>query len=353
MKKRIKYFYLILSSLLVIASCKNSSDSGLVKTVENGVEKWFYEDDYLKQKPEQIELKELFVIGQLDGDTNYVFSYITNFDIDRQGNIFLYDYGMKKISKFSRDGKFVTSFCYYGGGPGEAKNVGILKAMDEFILVYDYALDRISQFAFNGSFVNSYQLNSFNRIKRSKTVRGHIEGIYPMLDNNYVFGFEKTDQVNAKNFVTYYYDKDKSADMDSLFSISIPINVLRSKDGAAGIYSNLKLDCIKINRDRFLCSFSENYELKIYDKNGKLCKIIIRKYNRQHYSSAEKEAANKRAVFVIDGKKIYRELPKFKQDIQGIFFDDQNKILVLTSTGNENDGYLYDIYDEDGKWVKL
>lgn len=83
----------------------------------------------------KIFLKEEFSI-----DTEKIPEIITtigSFDADEEGNIYIFDYKLKKIAKFDKSGKYLVSFSREGEGPGELQSCSDINANLQEIVATD------------------------------------------------------------------------------------------------------------------------------------------------------------------------------------------------------------------------
>ena len=65
------------------------------------------------------DIREAFTIGTVSGSAPYEFARIGSIDVDRDGNIFVWDLGHRRVRKFDNSGRFLLEMGADGGGPGE------------------------------------------------------------------------------------------------------------------------------------------------------------------------------------------------------------------------------------------
>lgn len=65
------------------------------------------------------DIREAFTIGTVSGSAPYEFARIGSIDVDRNGNIFVWDLGHRRVRKFDNRGRFLREMGADGGGPGE------------------------------------------------------------------------------------------------------------------------------------------------------------------------------------------------------------------------------------------
>ena len=113
-----KYYLFVFFSFLLLFFCGKSDQTYTieikdgVKHVHNLAPAW---GDTLK-----VALEFVQKIGVLESeDENYLFFHPNDVIRDSEGNIFILDAGNYRVQKFDEQGKFLTTFCRQGQGPGE------------------------------------------------------------------------------------------------------------------------------------------------------------------------------------------------------------------------------------------
>lgn len=213
---------------------------------------------------EKIELMQALSIGKNSGDENYIFGRISDIAIDPKCNIFALDTAKWKVSKFSKEGKFLLSVGGKGQGPGEINTypVAIETDNDGNLIVAEFR--KVSMFDNEGKFLGSFKLdfqcNDFfiddkNRIILLGLKDGKIFHIYNR-EGEELFSFRKPLEVPEK------YSKYKE-----LPNMKLPFKVYFTKNKRL-IYMN-----------------PYKYELFILDKRNQLVKRITHK--SEFYKSAE------------------------------------------------------------------
>ena len=121
---------LICGLLAVLSGCPGSTDRG---------------DDEADGAAPPWTIREITTIGAVAGDEAYEFSRIGTVDVDRAGNIYVLDVGLRRVRKFSESGRFLAEMGADGGGPGEfspgpnaALSVGGMALVgDSMLVVHD------------------------------------------------------------------------------------------------------------------------------------------------------------------------------------------------------------------------
>ncbi len=97
------------------------------------------------------------VIGESEGDPDYVFGHITGMCLGSDGRIFVLDQGASRISVYSAEGLFLDAFGQSGSGPGEMGTVvgPCLMGPEDTLNIPDLQNFRLNRYASDGSSVGS------------------------------------------------------------------------------------------------------------------------------------------------------------------------------------------------------
>jgi len=101
--------------LIILLSCSSGNNEPLAETQSGG----------------RIELEVADTIGVELGDSNYVFGAVIDAEFLHDGNIALLDVTRNRISVFSLEGDFISSFGREGGGPGEFAEPSQIVALND------------------------------------------------------------------------------------------------------------------------------------------------------------------------------------------------------------------------------
>ncbi len=110
---------------------------------------------------ERIELEFVQKIGELEGDDeNYQFYVPMDVERDKEGNIYILDYGNCRVQKFDPEGNYLATIGSKGQGPGEFNNPYDLEIDNEGnIYVYNQPM-KIHKFSNSGGFIQQYTIQS-------------------------------------------------------------------------------------------------------------------------------------------------------------------------------------------------
>lgn len=99
------------------------------------------------------------VIGQLDGDSHYLFQRIADARLLPDGRFAVADRGMANIRVFGGDGSFQQTMGRSGEGPGEFQYLGSMEVYPpDTIAVYDPVLYRFTSYLADGTLVSTVNL---------------------------------------------------------------------------------------------------------------------------------------------------------------------------------------------------
>jgi len=278
-------------------------------------------------------LKEDFSLGE---DEEEMFSEITSYAVDDEENIYIVDRKESRIKIFSRLGKFVKAVGNKGQGPGEMNQpVGIQITPDNELMVEDAANRRLAFFALDGKFLKN--------LSPSKILS--LINIYFDSKGNMV----GRELALSENQLTWHVKKYDS-DLNPLFTIdSIPFpNLVQGKINPFLIIFSYQLD----KKDCIYYGIPKEYEIKIFNPEGKLIKRILKDYNRVKITEEDKEEILENIPDTGVGLKDRIEFPKFFPAYQQFSIDEQGRLIVITYEKGKNKGeYLGDVFDNEGRYI--
>ena len=190
--------FLLFFIILSFSSCSKNNWQGTVER-ENGITivsnpktgAWENRKDF------NIKFVKKDSIGKAEGPDEYLFAYIIDVAVNKQGEIYVADRQMNTIRKFDKAGKFLLSIGQKGKGPGEFESIKIISLDNSAnLIVFDNMLGRISVFSEDGVFIRSKD----NLIPNAWLSPAEI-----FLQNGYYIVFGK---IRGKPALFHGFDKD-------------------------------------------------------------------------------------------------------------------------------------------------
>ncbi len=339
--------FLFLSIIVILVSCGSQQDK-VERIIEDGVEVVLngIEPYKIKGEPSNLNLMEEYIIDlERDDLSGLGISDITAFDVDTDGNIYLGSYKSTEnfIFKFDEKGRYVSSFCHLGQGPGEVQRLGSLSIneRDEIhitnterdkLIVLDTSGDLIKELPIASNHIIAAILES-GKILAMRIDRIPGEGIfYPIVMCN-------NDLENSK--------------------------ILRQGQRLQNYVIAKELNGLALALDYAQWSISKNlvyignkfngYEFLIYNSNGTLLKKIRKKYNPVKVPQKVKEKVIKKfdtSSYNKDNIKDKIYFPDYMPPFQYFFTDDIGRLYVMThEKGKEKKDFVYDIFSPDGLFI--
>lgn len=268
-------------------------------------------------------------IGEVEGDKNYMFSQIRALVVDNDENIYVADFKETHIKIFNKNGEFIKVFGKQGQGPGE---IGRIRSMhltaNNELLILDSSNRKILYFSLNGDFVRS--------IDYSKTMA--LRAISDSHENIYIVT-AILDPPNSRYELLKY---------DSSFNLIAKFSKIPSADPSRPLNPFAPIFYFKVmENDCLLYGYPETYELKVYNPEGKVFKIISKDYNPVVISEAEKK---ERQEGIRPGRKV--EFPRHFPAYRNFILDDRGLIYVQTYEKFDNTNKaIFDLFDADGRYI--
>ncbi|MDH4220463.1 MAG: 6-bladed beta-propeller [Nitrospirota bacterium] len=282
---------------------------------------------------EVFNLEEELSIGEAEGREEYMFFQINRIAVSNNGDIYALDIRDRHVKVFNKYGEYFKTFGRGGEGPGELfrpRNV-VCSAQEKLAAGGMY---RISFFSLSGEFLNSVNPTALGIVLFNVDSQGNIVSLC----------------MHFRDEITKFELKKFSPELDEIFTYATAQKPSSRGDGFNPFTPVLRWDLF--NNDKVVCGYPEDgYKLKIFDKEGTLVKEIHREYSPEPITENDKNAILKILNMAPETK---ISAPSVKYPFRRIYSDDEGRIFVQTwRFVNNGEGFYYDIFDSDGKYLSL
>jgi len=337
MRNKIKIISVVLfiSTCVLLASCQKQKAEwkGTIEEVD-GVTVVKNPDEPLYGEL-VFDLEEDLSIGKEDDD-NYMFFRIGDIKVDGNGNIYVLEFGNKRVQKFGRDGKYTCTIGAEGQGPGEYQfpllllindKTGVISVMDRRkLVVFDMDGNYLDKDIFLEGFFYPLIFDS----------SGTLWGINEV--------WEGDDEVTASHFRILVKLNDKGQIAEKFAKFPYEFYIERMASGAVFSTSTgeeYDLSISSLGEQNIVYGYSKEYELNIIDLEGNL-EIKIKKDEPYQKFSAEERGKYKRA-----------KLPDYKPFFYSLFTDSEGRIYAQRNNARliETVEKTFDVFSEDGYYL--
>jgi hypothetical protein len=299
-------------------------------------------------------------IGAQEGDENYMFGNSVQVIADDRGNFYVLDWDRKRIQKYDPQGKHLLTVGRQGQGPGEFGNIWEMRFDREgHIYATDIVNKRVSYFSTaDGQFKKQFRIEqniggaiflSSGKFFSTKSIQKEESGVMTV-DFQYGLFDEKCQLVTE-----LYMHKG---------GFQSPRRQGSRAEFMAAIMSNSAYKPYAISRvtdeERILIGYSEIYEIKVFDQDGKLLQVIQkksdpRKVSRQHEDyNFRHQVADFLRSFPQDASlkeeiRKHMKYPKYLPAYLGFIPMDNGWLFVVVDS-LENKSEI-DLFDEKGVYI--
>jgi hypothetical protein len=316
----------------------------------------------LPDDPKDIIFSENFLIGEMEGVPNSIFGAFISFAVDERGCMYVLDWRGKTIGKFDETGKFLLSFGGPGQGPGEFSSPTEIRYLpDGHIVIFEAESQKYSCFTKKGEFARSGRFQKLMYPPYFGLTNGNIIAMNVLRDPDqtvFVMGIfdEKAELVKPLHRMERKPDPPWPGGNES--------------DARARRYAQTfsrvafrRESVLALNdREDLFFAYTDNYEIKIYNADGELKKIVrtelpflpVANKDRQAFldyhlprdistwSTMEKSLQNRIKSLI--------EFPDEKPAFLSLIPMDEGYLMVV------RDGYygrnaLIDIFDPSGRFI--
>jgi hypothetical protein len=282
-------------------------------------------------------LEEVMSIEDIGRD--YYFRYPHNLKVAPDGSIFVQD--IDQLIQFDFSGKFMRNFFKKGQGPGEMQQISNYCFEKSKLIVHDREPNKVLLFDLNGHFIKEF------RIRQGPSF---LELLYFYKDIYYFRGSD-IPIIQGKPAIIDYPQiimafSEGGSELKEMTSFPTKSFVARV-GGAQGAISINNLITVPYREKYLFLSHTPEYLVKLYDlEKNQVVRAFRRKYDRV---KSEIEGSNKGRV-MLNGVEFTAPPQKYLNDIFNLFIF-KDRLWVMTSRVEKENGILIDVFDSDGKYV--
>jgi hypothetical protein len=306
--------------------------------------------------PATVKLPELWRVGGDSEDEEDLFGVIVDIDIDATGEVYLLDSQLSEVKVYSKEGEYVRSLGREGEGPGEFRRpVAMFFTDDGKVAVVQMMPGKIVLLGKDGKPAGDFPLppapdGGFQLVQSADARGGNIV---------LFMGRQKFDQAAMKwsreSFLTAVTPAGKQtatyAKKENVLNMSAPV-----LDDAAWDTFERRWE-VGPDGKVYAATKYTDYEITVYDRTGKVEKVITREYKHLPRTAREKDVMTKAMEFYS------KQLPNCKisinemaKDVSYFSVRDDGSLWVMPSAGDRNPvkGTLgtFDVFNPEGHFVK-
>ena len=273
-------------------------------------------------------LKEELSIGRAEGQDEYMFSQIRHIAVGEDESIYILDSKEAHIKVFDKDGKYLRTIGRPGQGPGELNRPDTISVNQNELMVHK--VRRLSFFSLNGEFLRNVPTKGVWSLSAMIDSKGYIlvtEG--PLDPKNPRYMFKKFDsKMNLLSEIASCPAPERGKSLNPFMPMA---------------------RCLIDKDDNIVYGYPKNYELQIFNPDGKLIKKITKEYDPVKVTEKEKKE------FLEDlppPMKTRFDFSKYHSAFYRLFLDDEGRIFVRTwEKIVDEDIYYYDVFDREGRYI--
>jgi hypothetical protein len=316
----------------------------------------------LPDGPKDIVFSGEFQIGALEGDPNYIFGEFINFAVDDKGRVYVLDWREKTVRKFDDSGKFLLSFGGPGQGPGEFSSPTEIRYLpDGHIVVFEGEGQKYSCFTREGEVAKTGRFQKLMYPPYFGLTNGNIIAMNVLRDPDqtvFVIGI-----FNEKSeLMMPLHRLERKPDLPWPRGNEPDARARRFAQTFSRVAFRHESVLALNDREDLIFAYTDNYEIKIYNADGELKKIVrtelpflpVGNKDRQAFldyhlrrdistwSTMEKKLQNK--------IKSQIKFPDEKAAFLSLIPMDKDYLMVVRD-GSYGQNALIDIFDPSGRFI--
>jgi hypothetical protein len=288
----------------------------------------------------EISIVQDLKIGVPEGDPEYLFSEITDLDVDDDGNIYAIDLKGDNIRVFDKNGHFLREIGRHGQGPGEFSGAGNLHVgSNGEIMATSEGSRSIKYFSKDGRYLRQYLLKAFSPVK----VAYDSAGVYYIMDFSMEppgFKLSRLDSRTEESSILATWalpmpDPKRVSIFDPIMSFAV----------------------MPDDRLAYGCP-TEGYEILIFDAQGHLQKRIIKDWDPTPITDEEKQAILREFKERNPSNPVQLDFPRFHPPYRVVKCDDSGWLFILsfsaiTADPSEQRKTIFDVFDQQGRYIAM
>lgn len=281
------------------------------------------------------QLERNLEIGRSDKQAKFALASIRSIQVDNLSNIYVLDSKDNKVKVYDENGNLKVSFGARGQGPGELQNAISLFLDDRHINIFDFGNKRISEYSLDGRFITDMNLGTLGGFFIPEAMAGNI-----------VFGKVMKMEKDGDTFlrlVKYVPGTNEMAEIsrtkkDDVFPKVNPI-------------SNTYL--LRTRRDgSIVWCYTGKYQIFVMSPDERIIAQINRKFDPKDISEDDKKDLLIK-IYGSGGNLpagISIAWPEYFSPIQSLLTDERGWIYAMICEKNNAIKARYDVFDDKGSY---
>lgn len=228
----------------------------------------------IKDRPKNILFKEEFKVGSTKGDPNYIFGAFISFTVDDEGHIYVLDWSERAVRKFDRQGKHLFTFGGPGQGPGEFSSPEAIRYLPNGqIMVFEGESQRYSCFTNEGKLSRTGRFQKLMFSPYFGLTNGHI------ISTNVLYESDKAVSTlgiydEKGSLISALSRTEKKTDPPWPREGDLNARARRLAEAISRVAFRPSHLLAVDSREDIYFAYSDKYEIKIFNVDGQLKKII-------------------------------------------------------------------------------
>jgi hypothetical protein len=310
--------------------------------------------DALRDGVRTLELEELWRVG--DDDEELLLGMIGQVLQDEAGNIYVLDRRLSEVLVFSAAGEYLRTVSREGEGPGETRRPRTAVFLPDGTLgIVQMMPGKIVKVARDGTPAGSLTpgtdptAGGFAVLFEARCRDGHLLVSGEMMRPGEGGAFSRTRYLakldgDGSELVRY-----AEKELESMF---VDFKWNEEKD----YFVHLNGFAVAPSGRVYIAPERDSYLLHALAPDGRLERVIERKFTPRQRSDEEKQLVNETRRMVINGREVEKEISDTDPAIADLWVDDRGELWVLHSRSGDDQprGVMqtYDVFDSRGHLVR-